>query len=263
MTGATAVIALVLIEWTAGWIGIAAWSQSWNEIRRGHFRITAWVTVALAIIAFIAGRSALVAISDRGLQLGLLTALLASAIVYLLVQYSNTDVPGTVVGAIAGLTGAAALASMATLIPGWPGLLGAVELLSGMLLLGGVMNGMMLGHWYLNQPGMKTNLLGRLTTLSLIASVGTGVLGIAAASRLSGAETEGAVLGLPGFGNSFGTAFFVAWLVLTVFTGGVVWAARRCVQIRSIQSATGLFYVAVLSAGVAEFLIRYLMLNAG
>jgi hypothetical protein len=38
--------------------------------------------------------------------------------------------------------------------------------------------------------------------------------------------------------------------------------ARRCIQIRSIQSATGLYYVAILTAGVAEFVLRYLMVNA-
>jgi hypothetical protein len=47
-----------------------------------------------------------------------------------------------------------------------------------------------------------------------------------------------------------------------VFTGVVSWMARRCVRIRSIQSATGLFYVAILTAGVSEFLVRYLMVNA-
>jgi hypothetical protein len=41
-----------------------------------------------------------------------------------------------------------------------------------------------------------------------------------------------------------------------------VWMARRCVKIRSIQSATGLYYVAILTAGVSEFLVRYLMINA-
>jgi hypothetical protein len=45
-------------------------------------------------------------------------------------------------------------------------------------------------------------------------------------------------------------------------TAAVVWMARRCVRIRSIQSATGLYYVALLTAGVAEFLVRYLMVNA-
>jgi hypothetical protein len=46
------------------------------------------------------------------------------------------------------------------------------------------------------------------------------------------------------------------------FTGAIVWMARRCIQIRSIQSATGLYYVAILTAGVAEFVLRYLMVNA-
>jgi hypothetical protein len=56
--------------------------------------------------------------------------------------------------------------------------------------------------------------------------------------------------------------FFIVWLVLLGFTGAVVWGARRCVKIRSIQSATGLYYVALLTAGVSEFLVRYLMVNA-
>jgi len=259
VTGAQAVVALVLIEWTAGWMAACAWSQSWDQIRRGHFRITAWITLFLSAVAFFTGRAALGA-GDSSTKTLLLVLLVLSA-AYLVVQYSNTDLPGTVVGAAAGVMGAVALASLGTLIDGWPGWLAALELLGGMVLLGGVMNGMMLGHWYLNQPGLKTDALARLTNLALVGAVGTAVLGLVAAPRLAGAETEGAVLGLPGFGQSFGLAFYVAWLVLIVFTAVVIWAARRCVKIRSIQSATGLFYVAVLSAGVSEFLVRYLMVN--
>ena len=51
MTGAAAVVTLVLIEWTAGWICVSAWSQSWKEIRRGHFRITGWITAVLSLLA--------------------------------------------------------------------------------------------------------------------------------------------------------------------------------------------------------------------
>jgi hypothetical protein len=85
---------------------------------------------------------------------------------------------------------------------------------------------------------------------------------VRAASELANASTEGAVLGLPGFGESFSLAFYLVWIALLGLTGAVVWAARRCVSLRSIQSATGLLYVAVLSAGVSEFLVRYLMVNA-
>jgi hypothetical protein len=121
---------------------------------------------------------------------------------------------------------------------------------------------MLLGHWYLNQPGLKPWALARLTALSLVAAGASAATGVVAAGRLSDAATEGAVLGLPGFGQSFGTAFFVLWLALIAFTGLLVWLARRCVQIRSIQSATGLYYVALLTAGVSEFVVRYLMVHA-
>jgi hypothetical protein len=86
---------------------------------------------------------------------------------------------------------------------------------------------------------------------------------VAGAARLAGASTEGAVLGLPGFGESFGAIFFAVWLSLVGFTGVVVWMARRCVALRSIQSATGLYYVALLTAASSEFLVRYLMVNSG
>jgi hypothetical protein len=82
------------------------------------------------------------------------------------------------------------------------------------------------------------------------------------AGKLASASTEGAVLGLPGFGESFSLVFFLAWLAVAGLTATVVWMARRCVRIKSIQSATGLFYVALLTAGVSEFLVRYLMVNA-
>jgi high-affinity Fe2+/Pb2+ permease len=83
-----------------------------------------------------------------------------------------------------------------------------------------------------------------------------------AVGRLSDATTEGAVLGLPGFGESFGWIFYGVWVTLLVFTGVAVWGARRCITIRSIQSATGLYYVALLTAGVSEFLVRYLMVSS-
>ena len=263
MSGASAVVALVLVQWTGGWIAAAAWSQSWGEIKRGHFRITAWITAVLGVLAFLADRAAVGGLGERAaLQRGTVLALVVVAIAYLAVQYSRTDVPAVVVGAVGGVVGVAALVFSSGLLKGWPVLLATVHLIGGMVLLGAVMNGMMLGHWYLNQPGLKPAALARLTKLALGAAAFSFAMGALTAAKLAGAPTEDAVLGLPGFGASFGLVFFVSWLVLLAFTAAVLWAAWRCVKIRSIQSATGLFYVAVLSAGVAEFIVRYLMVNA-
>lgn len=259
MSGASGVVTLIMLEWTVGLVGAAAWTQSWGVVRRGHFRITAYTGIALAILALLAMRSG----SDplEGTAAALVVATAIGAVLYLIVQWSNTDVPAVVAGVIATVAGVAGLAAAAALVDGWPDALAAVEVVAGAALLGAVTNGMLLGHWYLNQPGLKPWALARLTTLSLVATAATGVLGLVAVTKLAGAETDGAVLGIPGFGESFGVAFFLVWLALIGFTGAVVWAARRCVAIKSIQSATGLYYVALLTAGVSEFLVRYLMVS--
>ena len=254
-------VALVLIEWVAGWVGAAAWTQSWGVVKRGHFRITGWIVAVLGVLAYIAGNDALTGL-DSGAMRAAVIALAVCCFLYMLVQYSRTDLPGSVLGALAGIGGAAALVLASSLIRSWPDALAALTLVAGALLLGAVTNGMMLGHWYLNQPGLKPWALARLSDLALASVVLSAAAGIGAAGYLTSASTEGAVLGLPGFGESFSTVFFVAWLTTLGLTGAVVWGARRCVRIRSIQSATGLFYAAVLAAGVSEFLVRYLMVNA-
>ena len=259
MNGAGAVTTLVLLEATVGLVAGAAWTQSWAVVRRGHFRIAAWTALALAALGLLAARGSL---PPGNASSTLFAAVAAGAALYLFAQYVRSEVVGTVVGAITTIAGVAALFSVAQRIDGWPAALAWTVLLAGAALVGAVTNGLLLGHWYLNQPGLKPWALARLTALALAAVAGSAVLGVAAAGRLAGAATPGAALGLQGFGESFGAVFFWVWLALVALTGAVAYMARRCVQIRSIQSATGLFYVAVLSAGVAEFLSRYLMLNA-
>jgi hypothetical protein len=247
-----------MLEWTVGWLGAAAWTQWWGVVRRGHFRILGWGAIALAVLTLVSLRSAA---GDSDSALTATIALLGAAVLYLAAQYLRTDVPGAVVGTVATGVGVVALWYTAELLD-WSRAAALPQLLVGATLLGGVTNGMLLGHWYLNQPGLKPWALARLTVLTLAAVAASAGAGLAASPRLSDASTSGAVLGIPGFGDSFGLAFFLIWLALIVFTGVVVWMARRCVAIRSIQSATGLYYVALLTAGVSEFMVRYLMVNA-
>lgn len=257
MTGAAGVAALVLLGWAVGTVAGAAWTQSWNIVRRGHFRIVAWSTLLLAGLGLVA-----LSETEADSVWPWMVAFVAASVLYLVVQYSRTDAPGVVVGAAAGTIGLVALVFAADALPAWPLVPAALGLVAGALLLGAVTNGMLLGHWYLNQPGLKPWALGRLSDLCLAGVVASGLVGALGVGRLAGAETEGAVLGLPGFGESFGAAFYAIWIALLLFTGVVSGMARRCVKIRSIQSATGLFYVAILTAGVSEFLVRYLMVNA-
>ncbi len=258
MSGAEAVLALVLIEWTGGLLAAAGWSQSWSVVRRGHFKIVAWTAIVFSI-------GALFSFAGTGAWHFTSYAIGAAgvcSVLYLAAQYVRTEMVAVIVGLLGAACAVVALIGAATLLEGWAAWLAAVALIAGMVLLGGVTNGMLLGHWYLNQPGLQPWALGRLTDATLVGIGVTVVLGLVSAGRLASATTEGAVLGLPGFGESFALVFFIAWLAIAGLTAAVVWMARRCVKIKSIQSATGLFYVALLTAAVSEFLVRYLMVNA-
>jgi len=259
VSGAEAVLALVLIEWAGGLLGAAGWSQSWSVVRRGHFKIVAWTALAFAV----GGYFALQAATDDGtFALPAVAALVVCSVLYLAAQYVRTEMVAAIVGVVGAAVACVALVGTATLMSGWAAWLATLGLIAGLVLLGGVTNGMLLGHWYLNQPGLKPWALGRLTDATLVGIVVAVVLGLVSAGKLANASTEGAVLGLPGFGESFSLVFFIAWLAVAGLTAAVVWGARKCVKIKSIQSATGLFYVALLTAGVSEFLVRYLMVNA-
>jgi hypothetical protein len=260
VSGAGGVLALFLIEWTAGWAGAAAWTQRWKVVTRGHFRITAWIVAVLAILAALADNSAVE--GGTGLRTGAVVTMAVAGVVYLACQYVSSDLAGVISGGAVALSGGVALALTGDLIDGWNPVVAAMALLSGAVFFGAVTNGMMLGHWYLNQPGLKPWALARLTQLAMAGVVASGIIGIVSAPKLMDATTRGAVLGLPGFGEDFGFYFFFVWAVLLAFSAAIIWMARRCVNIRSIQSATGLYYVAILTAGVSEFLVRYLMVNA-
>ncbi len=249
-------MALVALDWTIGSIAFGAWTQSWGFIKRGHFRIMAWTVFGFGVIALAAGRA-----SGDSFAFATIAAA-AGAAIYLVSQYLESDTSPVVAGALATVAGAAAIWIAGRDLGGWPDVLGSLHLIAGAALLGGVTNGMLLGHWYLNQPGLKPEALARLSTVASISTTIAATIGAISAPRLLDATTDGAVLGLPGFGLSFGPAFFGIWAALVVATGAVIWMARRCVSIRSIQSATGLYYVALLTGGVTQFLVCYLIVRS-
>jgi hypothetical protein len=213
----------------------------------------AWSALGLGALGYLAARAEPVP-QPAALAPGI------GALAYLTAQFVRSDAVGALTGGVAGAAGAAALAAFATTLDSLGAPVAVAALLAGALLLGGVTNGMLLGHWYLNQPGLKPWALARLTTLTLAACGLALGLGLVSAAALVRADTSAVTFGLPG--ASGGPFVFLLWCALVVFTAAVVWMARRCVAIRSIQSATGLYYVALLTAGVAEFVVRYLTVNA-
>jgi hypothetical protein len=262
VNGAGAVAAIGVLTWSVGLVAGATWVQTWKVVKRGHFRIVGWCAAVLSLLAIAASIAATEGVDGGSVQRMSAVFFACSALVYLAAQYQAADGVATVIGIVSSAIGVLTLIVTAGLLVQWSLLWSALSLVCGAALLGAVSNGMLLGHWYLNQPGLQPWALARLTVAGIWVTIASAVVGFVGAGKLIAAPTEGAALGLPGFGQDFGPAFFLIWVALVAFTAGVMYMVKRCIDIRSIQSATGLYYVAILTAGVAEFLVRYLMVNA-
>jgi hypothetical protein len=115
--------------------------------------------------------------------------------------------------------------------------------LSGAL-VGGSVAAMLLGHWYLNAPGMQLAPLVRLLRWLLAC-----VVLRAAASAVSAWAAWG--LGVPA-----GEAWFLAlrWAIGLAGTAVLLVMAGRSLGVPNTQSATGILYVAVIAAFAGELL---------
>ena len=165
-------------------------------------------------------------------------------------------------GLVAVLADSAILVGAETLTPSGTflyrvGLLGAVPS------VGGVLFGMLLAHWYLIEPRMPTKPLQRTiilfaaTQVALLISLG----GVVAYHWPEWTGMDGGLLRAFTLGN----AIFVA---MRLFLGvlapiGLAWMTWETVKIRSIQSATGILYAAVVFILFGATISIYLSLASG
>src|SRR3990170_2841837 len=125
-----------------------------------------------------------------------------------------------------------------------------LQLLAGAGFLGAVMDGLLLGHWYLTDRGLIRTPINRTTNL-----------------LLGGVALEAVALTLGGFGptepsSDFNPLLTSAGLASWIALGMVGTTALIAVLIRvtlkgarssAVQAATGFFYLAVITALTAEF----------
>lgn len=118
------------------------------------------------------------------------------------------------------------------------------------LLVGSTVAAMLLGHWYLNSPGMRLAPLQRLTLLVVVAIVLRAVLsgwglGLELASAPPPALRWWLMLSLRWL------AGFVAMLL-------VAWMTWQTLKIPNTQSATGILYVGILAVFLGELTAQLL-----
>jgi len=130
-----------------------------------------------------------------------------------------------------------------------------VRLLVGAVFLGAVSDAMLLGHWYLVQPGMPRKLLNQLTNVLLVVwpiEVAVFLLPTGMVSVLNGTIDDGwnGVLG-----------WF--WLACAALTGVLAWFTRAALRERSysaVMAATGLSYLAILMGFGTDLVARALLM---
>ena len=150
---------------------------------------------------------------------------------------------------LAGLVGvvAAGLGASGDIAPA----LHLARVVVGAAFLGVVSNSMLLGHWYLVQPGLRREPLRELVRhLGGIWPIEVGLLLLPTGmiAVLTGSLDDG-------YGGLLGW-FWVACAVTTVALAAVAMAALRERQYAAVMAATGLLYLAILTGFGTDLVAR-------
>lgn len=250
MSGPAGVTALVLAETVAGGLTLVFVTPLWNEVRRGFFVLTCSILALFSAAVWGSVSAGRVTGDDAGtwsLRLAFaLTFVLLAVVVLLLVRRGTW---ARFVGYAAAPLAVGMLGAMAGTADGsW--LVAFLQLLAGAAFLGAVLDGLLLGHWYLTDRGLTRTPINRYTNLLLV-----GVALEASALVLGG---FGPTEATPEFNPLLTSAGLASWIALgmvaaTALIGVMIRITLRGPRASAVQAATGFFYLAVITATTAEF----------
>ncbi len=230
--------ATFLLQWSTGGLAFLWFTLRSKEISLGYsklLRATYGVLVALGAVAGFYFDSVLIreiaSIAVAGISL-----------VAFAKCDSRSDLVAVGVGAV-GLIG--------SVVANGGSVVDLLRVIVGAAFLGAVTDLMLLGHWYLVQPGMTRKLLNELTNAVLVIwplEVLLMILPTGMISVLNGSIDDGwnGVLG-----------YF--WLGCAALTGVLVALTRAALKERSysaVMAATGLSYLAILTAFGTDLVAR-------
>jgi hypothetical protein len=158
----------------------------------------------------------------------------------------------TVLDVIAPVLGFVALLGVAGITGGdyW---LAALRLVTGAAFLGSVTDAMLLGHWYLVQPGLSREPLQEMVTICLC------VWPIEVIAMLLPPGMVGVIAdGDDGYGGLLGWM----WVVSALTTIVLVYVTRLALREKyysAVMAATGLLYLAILTAFGTDVVARALL----
>jgi hypothetical protein len=240
--------ATVMLQWAAGGMLFFVYTFRSGEISVGYGKLLRGVYAALALLGAGLG-VAFGAVLGREIAAVVLAVLALAA-------FARRDTTFDVLAAVSGFVGVV-IATLAVEHGDGVGsdVLWLARLLVGAVFLGAVSDAMLLGHWYLVQPGMPRKLLNQLTNVLLLVwpiEVVVMLLPTGMISVLNGTIDDGwnGVLG-----------WF--WLACASLTGVLAWFTRAALRERSysaVMAATGLSYLAILMGFGTDLVARALLM---
>jgi hypothetical protein len=275
--------ATVLLQWAAGGMAFCWFTTRRREVGLGYGWLLRGIYLVLAVAAFAVG-VALGAVPVReAASLGVAAACLLALVVS--IARRRAGVRGQVaeharrtarVAAMTGIerrpaattapTGAAEFPPALDLVPAAIGVVGLVaagldaggneavavlRALAGAALLGAITDAMLLGHWYLVQPGLPRRLLNEIVD-ALIWIWPVEVVALLLPTGMISVWTGAVDDGWGGMLGWIWAACAVATLVLILVTK----AALRERQYSAVMAATGLLYLAILTAFGTDLIAR-------
>jgi hypothetical protein len=134
---------------------------------------------------------------------------------------------------------------------GGPIVLAAARLLVGAAFLGCVTDAMLLGHWYLVQPGLPRDAVKQLVQLTAViwpVEVAVMLWPTGMVQVLNGTVDDG-------WKGILGWTWF-ACAIATIALVGLTWAALKERAYSAVMAATGLLYLAILTGFGTDLLAR-------
>lgn len=128
--------------------------------------------------------------------------------------------------------------------PSYAESLSSAAIVSSGLTLGFPLAAMLLGHWYLNAPGMELGPLRRLILAAAVVVVGNMVV--------VGAGFAGEIGCRPTVPLDWLLFILMRWSFGLVGVLALLWMAWETLKVPNTQSATGILYVAVIGVFVGE-----------
>jgi hypothetical protein len=249
-------LASVLLQWaTGGLLGLWVTGRhrtlgvGYGWLLRGVYGTLALGAVAAGLADADGGAGATV---RDAAAIGLVVATAATLVVSIVRRREPQRIP-VWIDLVAPALGAVSLLGAADAVGG-DYALSAARLLVGAVFLGFVTDSMLLGHWYLVQPGLSREPLRemiRLSAWSWPLDVALLLVPPGMVSVIDGSVDDG-YEGLLGW----------TWVVSAITTIVLLYVAQRALRERAysaVMSATGLLYLAILTAFGTDVLARALL----